>query len=116
MLEVTELEGNERDDGLGVWQGDTRLYRLSETISTRPTVEDYPMTQTDHIVVSAIEFEHPESLQNVKQTYIFPSDSKGWPLDMVHLKGSIDGRLDHKRAIMNFIGQHMKMEETDGCN
>ena len=117
MLEVTELNPEHTDAGDGAtWAGTSKLYELSEEVTVIPVVPGLPMTQTKHIIVSAIEFIPEGGFTKVQQTYIFPCDENGFPKNMGHVRGSIDGRLDHKRAIMNFISQHMKMEETDGCN
>ena len=99
-----------------MWEGEAKLYQLSEEVATVSVVPLRPMVVTDHIVVSSVAFDFfPDHLESVKQTYIFPADKHGVPMDMVHLKGSIDGSLDHHRAISNFISQHMKMEgSTDG--
>ena len=104
MLDVNEVKRFALDDIQSPWAGDARLYKLSEEVTVKPDIE-YPIrVTTEYIVVSAVEFG-----DNEKQTYIFPADEDGHPLDMMHLKGSIKGSLDHTKAIRRFIGQHMSL-------
>ena len=78
------------------WAGDARLYKLSEIVESNPTLE-WKTFKVGHIIVSA----------NEGQTYIFPAAAEGYPLDMVHLKGSINGEEDHAKAISGFLSYHV---------
>lgn len=113
-LEIKEVEGV-KDVMDSMWEGEAKLYKLSREVSTISAIPEVPPTLTDHIVVSAVEYGDDTTDDMYSQTYVFPSDDQGVPLNMGHLKGSIDGRLDHHRAVSNFIVQHMTMEvPTDG--
>src|SRR5687767_5916908 len=80
---------------LGGFQGDARLYELSE-----PVEYDYDYdtekykSSTRYVVVSAADamFSGPE-------TYIFPGDEQGQIVDWGELDGSFKGDLDHERAL-----------------
>ncbi len=75
------------------WQGDARLYQLSEPIGWGGWHGD-EQHYTEFVVVSAVcvMFSGPE-------TYIFPTDEGGEVLDWSELEGSFRGGLDHEKAL-----------------
>lgn len=70
---------------LSGFNGDARLYRLSE-----------PHDGHDLVIVSAVVvmFSGPE-------TYIFPADESGEVTDWGEMDGSFRGELDHEQALSN---------------
>lgn len=68
---------------LNGWEGDARLYRLSE-----------PLDGHEYVIVSAVVamFSGPE-------TYIFPADPEGEVTGWGELEGSFRGGLDHVEAL-----------------
>jgi hypothetical protein len=84
--EIRKLEG---------FQGDARLFKLSEPVTYD---YDYETKQdrksTNYVVVSAVNamFSGPE-------TYIFPADEQGEIVNWSEMDGSYKGELDHARAL-----------------
>jgi hypothetical protein len=78
------------------WQGDARLYKLSEPVSYGECLwdDEAEKTETEFIVVSAntVVFSGPE-------TYIFPADKDGVVLNWIELSGSFKGGLNHEEAL-----------------
>lgn len=73
----------------GWWQGDARLYELTEPVQYRGG------HLTNYVVVSAtvVPGSGPE-------TYMFASDEDGNVLSWGELPGSFRGGLDHKKALV----------------
>ena len=79
---VKQLEG---------WQGDARLYHLSEPM----VAEEAPTKETSYVIVSAVDaYSGPE-------TYIFPATAVGECLGFGELDGSFQGELSHEKALLN---------------
>jgi len=79
------------------WNGDARLYRLSEPIEYgyRWDDDDPPLPTTEYVIVSAtITYSGPE-------TYIFPANEEGNIVAWGEMDGSFRGSLDHDAAIAN---------------
>lgn len=76
------------------FQGDARLYHLSEPVGYDFDFEtDAFRHETEYVVSSAaVTYDGPE-------TYLFPADSKGKVLDWGELPGSFRGSLDHEKAL-----------------
>ncbi len=78
------------------WQGDARLYKLSEPVPHHVWLDggEEGEEETEHVVVSAVvAMAGPE-------TYIFPADKSG-RTDFNEMTGSTRGTLQHKTAIEN---------------
>lgn len=83
---VRELDG---------WNGDARLYRLSEMIRAGyEPWEDGPDERplVGFVIVSAVD-------HFATETYIFPANHDGTAVNMQELPGSFRGDCDHRRAI-----------------
>lgn len=81
------------------FQGDARLYKLSEPLITENYDYDNDKQKTvgyNYVVVSAaiVPYSGPE-------TYIFGADKSGNVLSWTDLDGSFRGGLDHVRALHN---------------
>lgn len=78
------------------WQGDARLYKLSEPIPYGDCLWDDEAEEqkTEFVVVSAntVMYSGPE-------TYIFPTNEDGEVLSWLELSGSFRGGLDHAKAL-----------------
>jgi hypothetical protein len=86
--QVKELDG---------FQGEARLYRLSQPVAYDYDWEnDTYKSSTNFVVVSAASavFSGPE-------TYIFPAGENGKVVDWCELEGSFKGGLDHEQALRN---------------
>lgn len=84
---IKELDG---------WRGDARLYKLSKPVEyDKPWKDnDHPAKKTNYVIVSAV-----IAMVSGAETYIFPSNEDGEPLDMTELEGSYRGGLSHKSAL-----------------
>ena len=78
------------------WQGDARLYRLSDPMAWEKWTSDDGVSKNEanHVIVSAV-----VALYSGPETYIFPADSDGNCLDFGELTGSFRGSLDHAAAL-----------------
>jgi hypothetical protein len=78
------------------WQGDAKLYKLSEPITLVQWFDDEPFT-FNHIVVSAVvAYSGPE-------TYVFAADENGEVENWQEMDGSFHGALDHSEALDGFL-------------
>ena len=79
------------------WNGDARLYRLSEPV---PYGEEGEEGKTDHVIVSAVIAPYSGA-----ETFIFPAsgsdDPRGFVISYGEMDGSYRGGLDHAEAIRN---------------
>jgi hypothetical protein len=82
-------------DTLKTFNGDARLYKLSEPIGYDwdCDTDDYK-SKTDYVVVSAANV-----LLDGPETFIFPADESGEVVHWGELGGSFRGGLDHERAL-----------------
>ncbi|MCK9597652.1 MAG: hypothetical protein M0R06_01350 [Sphaerochaeta sp.] len=79
------------------FQGEARLYKLSEPIEYDYDWEAEKNTKkTEFVVVSAISAAFDTSRP---ETYIFPADESGEVLDWSELEGSYRGGTNHTRAL-----------------
>lgn len=80
---------------LAGWRGDARLYRLSTPIEyTNWTDDEEEFLETSFVIVSGV-----NAFETGLETYIFPSDKKGKPLNMTELRGSFRGSINHEKAL-----------------
>jgi hypothetical protein len=77
------------------WRGGASLYELSESVKFTQ-VYGGPKQETNYVIVSAV-----YAMYSGPETYIFPANEKGEPLNMRELPGSFSGGEDHKRALNN---------------
>jgi hypothetical protein len=80
------------------WRGDARLYKLSEPVTFSSWDDEGKIveTQTSFVIVSAISCAFDTGRP---ETYIFPANEEGNPLNMEELDGSFRGDMDHKKAL-----------------
>lgn len=79
---------------VGGWNGDARLYRLSEAVECerRDARGEFTESMTDYVIVSKTD-------NFVTETYIFPANEDGKPLSMLDLPGSMKGDVSHEDAL-----------------
>ena len=77
------------------WNGDARLYKLSEPVEYGYSFDDdEELPTTEFVIVSAV-----YALFSGPETYIFPANEDGDVLTMSEMSGSYRGGTSHETAL-----------------